>query len=888
MARSYIHGLSDDLLINILWPSKQLTSYDPIEINTSTDFVLPRPTYTSENPYGDEPNTPGESSFRRKSNSPLTAPPALTDVAYNLLIASVCSRWRRLARQHISMLVVKENRAVSLRDLTAAIACFQNLSHVHLSDNSVESIDDAFLARLAAACPTLVSLHVGKGITPEWAWDREDEHPVTEAGLDHFVRSCTQLQHLSLYCLHRYGKPPASLSLLTDLHTLTLTHSAALQAPGFTNLCSLATLSVDISEHDEELDLTTLVHLPAFANLALCGETKLNLEGENAHPVSFARMAHLESLEFDYNSPRFSLLFPSGVTFSRLERLLLSGCDKLERLPDDIGERMPHLRDLTISSCHNLPELPDHFTSLHCLQKLTISSLDLASLPASFGKLSVLKDLTLHRLPISGLPDSFHQLTSLEVLNVHDCLAMVELGASFGSLHALKSLSIANSPKLVLPEDIGVLTDLHTFRVTLNSVQELLPSSFTQLMSLTRLELNLCDMIQELPEGLERLSNLRELSIWSRSTIQKLPESITDLGSLEVLRVDGCSSLCSIPGSLSALGRLRELAIGKCAQLPELSNSLPPSLEVLSLGCPQQLTPLTELPVLPMLRHISLTSVVLLRGLVGIVSLSSLEHLELALAGEAEELPLSLALCPNLRTLTIHSAARLKALPDDLGSAVQQLRQLRIERAGELRALPDSLTHLHCLTSLQVHAPKLPSLPDGIGALSRLRVLNLAHCSSLTCLPASLTRLSCLHELNLGWTAIRSLPCRFAQLSRLKTLDLQVCEHLQSLPDDFTQLKMLHRLNVRCAKVIAEDGGLPCFHGALPEPCCPRRRVGLGGEGVGEGAWALMRAERSANAGGVSQDGLDSRGSVPVAACPAACGSPPRAAASHLKRIRHK
>ncbi|CAI5973373.1 unnamed protein product [Closterium sp. NIES-65] len=234
-----------------------------------------------------------------------------------------------------------------------------------------------------AACPTLVSLHVGKGITPEWAWDREDEHPVTEAGLDHFVRSCTQLQHLSLYCLHRYGKPPASLSLLTDLHTLTLTHSAALQAPGFTNLCSLATLSVDISEHDEELDLTTLVHLPAFANLAL--------------------------------------------------------------------------------SCHNLPELPDHFTSLHCLQKLTISSLDLASLPASFKKLSVLKDLTLHRLPISGLPDSFHQLTSLEVLNVHDCLAMVELGASFGSLHALKSLSIANSPKLVLPEDIGGLTDLHTF-----------------------------------------------------------------------------------------------------------------------------------------------------------------------------------------------------------------------------------------------------------------------------------------------------------------------------------------------------------------------------------------------------------------------------------------
>ncbi|CAI7769881.1 unnamed protein product [Closterium sp. NIES-54] len=203
-----------------------------------------------------------------------------------------------------------------------------------------------------------------------------------------------------------------------------------------------------------------------------------------------------------------------------------------------------------------------------------------------------------------------------------------------------------------------------------------------------------------------------------------------------------------------------------CPKMAEVSKFFPPSLEMLSLGSDQQLLiPLIELPTLPRLRHMSLTSV-----------------------GMA---PVSLALCPNLRTLTIHSAARLTALPDNLGSAVQQLRQLRIEKADELRALPDSFTHLHCLTSLEVHAPKLASLPNGIGALSRLRQLNLAKCSSLTRLPAPLTRLSCLHELNLGWIAIRSLPCRFAHLSRLKTLDMQACEHLVSLPDDFTQLKML-------------------------------------------------------------------------------------------------
>ncbi|CAI5520986.1 unnamed protein product [Closterium sp. Naga37s-1] len=528
------------------------------------------------------------------------------------------------------MLVVKENRAVSLQDLTAAIACFPHLTHVHLSDNSVESINDAFLAHLASSCPKLVSLHVGKEITKIWDWEREHEHPVTEAGLDHFLRRCTQLQHLSLYCLHRFGKLPASLSYLMDLHTLAVTHGAALEAPGFTHLSSLATLSVDMSDQ-EELDLSSLEHLPAFAKLSLCGETELVLEGEDAYPVSFAHIPFLESLEFNYSTPRFDLLFPPGVSCSRLERLLLSCSDKLERLPDDIGKRLPRLRELSICASPDLSELPHHFSSLSCLLKLTISEVNVVSLPKSFGRLPVLRELSMQQVLISGLPDSFSQLSTLEVLNLVDCRSMAALPASLGSV--------------------------------------------------------------------------------------------------------------------------------------------------------QRLTPLIELPALPRLRHMSLTGVALVRGLVATVSLTSLEHLELALAGEAEELPLSLAFCPNLRTLTIRSAARMKALPDDFGSALQQLRQLRVEQAAELRGLPDTLTQLHWLTSLEVHAPKLASLPDGIGALSRLRQLNLAHCASLTRLPSSLTRLSCLHKLSLGYTPVRSLPCHFAHMSRLKALDLESCKHLESLPD---------------------------------------------------------------------------------------------------------
>ncbi|CAI5988965.1 unnamed protein product [Closterium sp. NIES-65] len=391
--------------------------------------------------------------------------------------------------------------------------------------------------------------------------------------------------------------------------SLELVGGAALEAPGFTHLSSLATLSVDMSDQ-EELDLSSLEHLPAFANLSLCGETELVLEGEDAYPVSFAHIPFLESLEFNYSTPRFDLLFPRGVSCSRLERLLLSCSDKLERLPDDIGKRLPRLRELIICASPDLSELPHHFSSLSCLLKLTISEVNVVSLPERFGRLPVLRELSMQQVLISGLPESFSQLSMLEVLNLVDCRSMAALPARFGSLHALKSLCIANSPKLGLPEDIGGLTDLHTLRVTLNHVQELLPCSFTQL-----------------------------------------------------------------------------------------------------------------------------------------------------------------------------NAARMKALPDDFGSALQQLRQLRVEQAAELRGLPDTLTQLHWLTSLEVHAPKLASLPDGIGALSRLRQLNLAHCTSLTRLPSSLTRLSCLHKLSLGYTPVRSLPCHFAHMSRLKALDLESCKHLESLPD---------------------------------------------------------------------------------------------------------
>ncbi|CAI5527090.1 unnamed protein product [Closterium sp. Naga37s-1] len=715
MARAYINDLSDDLLIRIFWSCKEpYIPRQPINNNVDTTlFGLPGPRYSCENPYGEELTTSDDYllplSLRRNdnsssttvatcSNSPLSAPSALTDPAYNLLIASVCSRWRRLARRQVSMLVVKKNRVVPLADLIAAVACFPHLSHVHLSDNSAETIDDAFLAHLAASCPKLVSLHVGKGMTKQWCRVGGDGFPVTAAGVDRFVRRCTQLQHLSLYCLHPYEYLPPSLANLAHLRTLGLTHAVPLQVPGFTRLTSLTALALDIPE-DADLDFATLARLPAFATLSLSNATRNQRGSIDELPFSLAQVPSLRALEFDPCSPPFDSLFPPGLSFSNLERLLLKGCEGLERLPDDMGERLPRLRDLSICACKKLSELPEQLTALSCLETLTISSCSLVTLPESFGWLPALKTLTLSHVRISGLPASFHQLTSLETFNLLHSTSF-RFPAAFGDLTALQCLYILKGPYSMLPNDVG------------------------------------------------------------------------------------------------GLARLKELALAKLPHLPQVLKSLPHSLDILSLGTYQRLTPFLEVPALPRLRRLSLISVGCMRGLVPGMALPSVEHVELSLVGEAEDLPLPLDLFPNLRTLKIATAGRLKSFPKKYVSVLQRLQRIHINQAVKLRELTESVTALHRLTSIEIHAPEFSSLPDGIGALSRLRRLNLANCSALAELPASLTQLSCLHDLNLRCTSLHSLPRHFGRLRRLKTLDLHGCKQLAALPRDISQLKMLHSLTI--------------------------------------------------------------------------------------------
>ncbi|CAI5935807.1 unnamed protein product [Closterium sp. NIES-64] len=387
----------------------------------------------------------------------------------------------------------------------------------------------------------------------------------------------------------------------------------------------------------------------------------------------------------------------------------------------------------------------DHFFR-QCaqLEHLSLYSSRVSTLPESFGDLPALKALVLRQLPLLRLPASFTRLASLESLLLVGCKELLELPAGFCCLTALQTLSLACSPTLHLPEDLGALTNLRTFDLQDNR-QEQLPSSFTQLVSLTRLEL----------DGLNKLTQLR---------------------------------------------------VRGCCELNEAPRALPLSLQALSFSNNEEVASMLDISALTGLRELCLAFVYATRLEAISAHLPNMEHLELVLEEEAEKSLSLLARLPHLRTLMLTEVGSVSNLVEPGGSALQELQQLNIyTRSERFTELPDAITTLHHLTSLQIHAPKLSSLPYAFGALLRLRKLDLSFCSSLAHFPDSLTQLSCLHELNLCDASIRLLPAGFANLSRLKKLDLDQCEQLEALPGDLSQTAAMQAIASPVSVMV--DGG---------------------------------------------------------------------------------
>ncbi|GJW42677.1 NB-ARC domains-containing protein [Tanacetum coccineum] len=161
--------------------------------------------------------------------------------------------------------------------------------------------------------------------------------------------------------------------------------------------------------------------------------------------------------------------FPSRVEMDALKVLNLTGCLKVDQLPEALG-RIKSLTELHVER-NAITKLPSFVSSLinleslsfglHMLKSLNLSYCNLVQVPDSIGDLSCLKYLDLKGNHLSKVPQSIGGLSCLEELNLEGN-NFTSLPKSFSQLSHLYYLRLDGCKKLeVLPELPHSLYDLY-------------------------------------------------------------------------------------------------------------------------------------------------------------------------------------------------------------------------------------------------------------------------------------------------------------------------------------------------------------------------------------------------------------------------------------------
>ncbi|ESR54209.1 hypothetical protein CICLE_v10024102mg, partial [Citrus x clementina] len=203
-----------------------------------------------------------------------------------------------------------------------------------------------------------------------------------------------------------------------------------------------------------------------------------------------------------------------------LQKLNLSGCSKLKRLPEISSGNIETMR-LDGTAPEELP------SSIECLSKLL--HLDLVDCKT-----------------LKSLPSGLGKLKSLGILSIDGCSNLQRLPEELGNLQALDSLHAVGTAITEVPPSIVRLKRVRGIYLGRNRGLSL-PITFSVygLQNLLDLSLNDC-CIMELPESLGLLSSVRELHL-NGNNFERIPESIIQLSNLKSLFIRYCERLQFLP-----------------------------------------------------------------------------------------------------------------------------------------------------------------------------------------------------------------------------------------------------------------------------------------------------------------------------------------------------
>ena len=196
-----------------------------------------------------------------------------------------------------------------------------------------------------------------------------------------------------------------------------------------------------------------------------------------------------------------------------LIELDLEDCKNLSNLPNAYCSLMS-LKILTLSGCSKIDELPENLGNLKCLEELNVSRTAIKALPISINLLKNLKVLSLRECEELS-PKSSNKLVNFQRRSLYP-MGMLE--HSLSSLCSLTELDLSFCNLQSIPIEIGCLSSLLELNLEGNNFI-CLPKSMIQLSNLRGLELNFCTSLRSLPK---LPLNIEGISVTCCTSLEKI------------------------------------------------------------------------------------------------------------------------------------------------------------------------------------------------------------------------------------------------------------------------------------------------------------------------------------------------------------------------------
>ncbi|KAK9087909.1 hypothetical protein Syun_030303 [Stephania yunnanensis] len=620
---------------------------------------------------------------------------------------------------------------------------------------------------------------------------------------------------------------------------------------------------------------------PRHLSITLSSSNTLSSVVSEIHLLLFQRH-HLRTLflfsqsygELKMSSHDISTI--SDLKFLRALRFDLWRC-KMELLPVSFGNKLKHLRYLSLSRCNIESLQAELFCGMKSLRILDLShNRNIKTLPHSMGMyLEHLRWLNLGWCDLSSLQvEAFRGMKNLQILDLSENENMQTLPDSIGrywehlrqlkltkcglsslqveAFRGMKNLQILDLSENVnmqtLPDSIGRYWEhLRQLKLTICGLSSLPAELFCSMKNLQFLDLSKNYRMRMLPDSIGNLEHLRHLNLSSNSRLELLPKSLGNLTELETLKLRECWELNMLPKTTSRLCNLRHLENEYCGNLR---------------GMPSGIGQLTRLEKLSRWRAGRVGSDIQeLRGLnllsgslqIFIESTRSEEtkpchrHEEELLINKKYLLELHITFCDgcdyddengaehmlrvlkppaNIERLSIDNYGMTR-LPDwmqmkDPQSSLSRLTSIKFADMNNIEEWSLNWKEKECLPALQslsfIGCYQLKALPEELENLTTLKTLVLDGCGAFS-VPQGFQKLTSLESLQITCCKrLMSLP-QLQLLTNLKELEIRKCPELKFVFYGLHHLTSVEKLNIRlCPGVVihkVELDSLIALRGAI-------------------------------------------------------------------------